>query len=69
MNAYKFLKITNFELRGGTGILQRGPREDLDQYNQVPGSSGKRAEIHRSNFGGKGEPARKDQGTRGNLAR
>jgi hypothetical protein len=65
MNSYKFLKIIDFELRGGTGILQPGPQKDLNQCNQVPGSSGKRAETRRQIpamvvAGGEGEPARKD---------
>jgi hypothetical protein len=52
MNSYKFLKITDFKLRGGTGILQPDPQKDLNQSNWVLGSSGKRAEIRRSNFAG-----------------
>jgi hypothetical protein len=41
-NFYKFLKITDFELRGGTEILQLGPQEELNQSNWVLGSTGKR---------------------------
>jgi hypothetical protein len=67
-NSYKFLKITEFELKGGIEILQPGPREDLNQCNQVPGSLGKRAETRRSNSGGEGGPTREDLGTRAVLA-
>jgi hypothetical protein len=73
MNSYKFLKITDLNWKGGIEILQPGPRKDLNQCNQVLGSSGQRAETRRPNSddggrGGEGEPARKDQGARGNLA-
>jgi hypothetical protein len=53
--------------------LQPGPREDLDQCNQVLAHW--RRELRFAGqilatvvAGGEGEPARKDQGTRGNLA-
>jgi hypothetical protein len=53
--------------------LQPDPQKDLNQSNWVLASSGKRAEIRRSNSvtvitSGEGEPAREDQGTRAVLA-
>jgi hypothetical protein len=52
--------------------LQSDPQKDLNQSNWVLGSSGKRAKIRWPNSGDggrrrRGEPARKDQGARGNL--
>jgi hypothetical protein len=53
--------------------LQPGPREDLNQCTQVPGSSGKKPRLAGQipatvAVGGEGEPAREDQGTRAVLA-
>jgi hypothetical protein len=52
-NFYKFLKITAFELRGGTEILQSGPQKELNQSNLVLGSSGKRNRDANSSDGGR----------------
>jgi hypothetical protein len=67
---YKFLKINDFELRGGTEILQPGPRKDSNQCNWVLAHRDREAEMCRPNSsdGGKREPTRKVQGTRANLA-
>jgi hypothetical protein len=65
MNSYKFLNIIDFELKGGTGILQPGPQEDLNQCNQVPSSSGKRAETRRPNSGDGGHRRRGGTGQEG----
>jgi hypothetical protein len=67
------MKITDFELRGGTGILQPGPQKDLNQCNQVPRSWGREPRLAGQISatvvaGDEGETARKDQGARGNLA-
>jgi hypothetical protein len=73
-NFYKFLKITNFELRGGTGILQPRPREDLNPRNWVLGSSGQRSWNSPAKFQRRWSPAARGnrpgrtRGLGGNLA-
>jgi hypothetical protein len=60
-------------LKGGTGILQPGSQEDLNQCNQVLGSSGKREPRLAGQIpaivvaGGEGELVRKVQGTKAEL--
>jgi hypothetical protein len=58
MNSYKFLKITDFELKGGSGILQPDPQKDLDHCNRVLDSSGKKTETRRPNSGDGGHRRR-----------
>jgi hypothetical protein len=58
MNSYKFLKITDLNWKGGTRILQPDPHKDFNQCNQVPGSSGKRAETRQPNSCGGGHRRR-----------
>jgi hypothetical protein len=74
MNSYKFLNITDFELKGGTGILQPDPQKDLNRCNRVLGSPGKK-KPRLAGFipatavpGGEGEPVRNDQEDRADLA-
>jgi hypothetical protein len=57
MNFYKFLKITDFELSGGTEILQSDPQKELNQNNWVLGSSGKRSRDAPAKFRRQRSPA------------
>jgi hypothetical protein len=57
MNSYKFLKITDFELKVGTGMLQPDPQKDLNRCNRELGSPVKKSRDSPAEFRGWRSPA------------
>jgi hypothetical protein len=67
MNFYKFLKITDFEMRGGTRILQPGPQEDSSQRNWVLAHRDREVEMCRPNSSDGGHRQRGGTGQEGST--